>query len=119
VPNRAGVVGHMPNIILDMPPHHVTHWGPEALQSIAEIFNITLTGLHEESIAPQHKILAKKYAIFKRLCPSIVSGKTLIAKGLVFNFLNSFASIFARIFPIRSCELPGHTIIAIYEKNTK
>jgi 2-polyprenyl-3-methyl-5-hydroxy-6-metoxy-1,4-benzoquinol methylase len=48
VPNMAGILGKMDPMVTNVPPHHVTHWTPEALRLLQKHFPLKLVTLKYE-----------------------------------------------------------------------
>jgi 2-polyprenyl-3-methyl-5-hydroxy-6-metoxy-1,4-benzoquinol methylase len=119
VPNNDGIGGLLPNIPLDLPPHHATHWSGGALKNLEKMFDIELVNIFREGVAPQHVIAAKKYLILVTMIPSIMKKKNLIRKSLNYKFIDLFASILARFVPVNIESIYGHTIVAIYRNGRK
>ena len=55
VPSIETFIGMANNAVLNMPPHHVTHWTDEALRNISRIFPVELIELEHESVSDMHK----------------------------------------------------------------
>lgn len=56
VPSAESYLARMRNSVLNMPPHHVTHWTDRALESIGRLFDIELLALQHEQLAEMHRI---------------------------------------------------------------
>lgn len=116
VPNKRGVAGLLPNIFLDLPPHHASHWTEDSLAYLKQLFNVEIVTINKERVAPQHIIAARKYLILQALAPKALAKNKLINNSLLFGLLNAISSILARILSINTNTLYGHTIIAVFKK---
>ncbi len=116
VPNKKGVAGLLPNIFLDLPPHHATHWTEDSFVYLKKLFNLEMIDIHKERIAPQHVIAARKYLILQNLIPKKLSKNKLIDTSVHFHIFNLLSSILSRFLPLKNSEIDGHTVIAILKK---
>lgn len=116
VPNHDGICGDAYNSILDMPPHHVSHWSQKSLTSICDIFNLKLISLENERISDNHIIWAKKIKITGFMVRKFNINRKLLNSSALFYFLEKFASIMARLLPIKIDFMTGHTVVAVYQK---
>jgi len=116
VPNHDGVCGITQDNILDMPPHHVTHWGAESLNSIAKIFQLELVGLEQEEIASIHYDWACQAVWNRRLRRVLGLHARLIDFSIIGRVISRVARLVAKIFPTDLSGISGHTILACYKK---
>lgn len=117
VPNNDGIGGLLPNIPLDLPPHHATHWSRDSLKNLDKMFDIELVNIFMEGVAPQHVIAAKKYLLLSTMIPSIIKKRKLIRQSLNYKSIDLFASFLARFVPVNVDSIHGHTIVAIYRNS--
>lgn len=115
VPNKEGVAGIMPNIPLDLPPHHATHWNIKTLEHVGKQFGLEVIDLIKEPVAPQHIILARKYIFLKIIASKFISSNALIQSSMYFSLANIISSILSRFVPISVDGIDGHTIIGIFK----
>ncbi len=54
VPNADSFIRHDGNNLLDMPPHHMTRWCPDALRAIAALFPVRIVRFRFEPLAEYH-----------------------------------------------------------------
>jgi 2-polyprenyl-3-methyl-5-hydroxy-6-metoxy-1,4-benzoquinol methylase len=54
VPNKDSFLRHVPNHILDMPPHHMTRWNLFTFRYLEKLFPLKLTSWHFEPLAHYH-----------------------------------------------------------------
>jgi len=88
VPNKDGVVGKMPNIPLDMPPHHATHWRRSTLNCFEKIFDLDVIEIVAENVSLQHNLVAKKYLFLSRFFSFAFNNKKLINNSFLYSVLN-------------------------------
>jgi 2-polyprenyl-3-methyl-5-hydroxy-6-metoxy-1,4-benzoquinol methylase len=122
VPNKDGVTGLMPNIPLDIPPHHATHWRRSTLNYFENLFDLDVVKIISEDIAPQHNLVAKKYLFLKKYFPYLFENGRLIDNSFLYSILNLVSSLVARMMPYDADifkNLQGHTIIAIFKKKCR
>lgn len=62
-PNDNSFIGSLRNNILNMPPHHVTHWSDKALRKVANYFELKLVDIHQEKMADIHRKLYSRQLI--------------------------------------------------------
>jgi len=116
IPNNNGVGGLLPNIPLDLPPHHATHWSKDTLINLGQQFDLEIVNIFEERVAPQHKIAAKKYRILQALAPNLIAEAKLLQSSSFYNLCDKLAAIGSRMIPINVDSINGHTISAIFRK---
>ncbi len=122
VPSAESYISRLENCILNMPPHHVTHWTDAALGKIANLFSVELVALEHEVLAERHihdyafsvalsalnKLLGRKHRMFDRsLLQSVLSR---IAFYLA--YLLSFGLNHVSLLP------QGHSVIAVYRNSS-
>ena len=108
VPNADGYLRLQCNI-LNMPPHHMTHWSSRSLRSLVNLYPLQLVTLQTEPLASYHidDFLATYAAILARFGQA--------GKGLAWShLLRPCLSALLRLGFRRAVR--GHTICAIYRK---
>lgn len=115
-PAHDGFSGRAINHVLDMPPHHVTHWSKAVMEYLAVRYGLDIIGITHEPIAAYHRTWARRITVENSLrrhfgLPRRLLDVTLLAR--VFAFVSQ---LLARLLPIRIRDDLGHTITAVYRK---
>ena len=116
VPNHEGFMGKSINNILDLPPHHITHWNKKVFEYISDKFDLKLLEFICEPVANEHRIPAKKAIIQEKIRTILGIGYRIVDCGIVSQLTSVFSSLLARTLPINLDKVIGHTIIAVYKK---
>lgn len=116
VPNNEGICGLAQNSLLDLPPHHVTHWTKETLEMMAKIFDINLIEIETEHLADYHYSWVMKSIWEKRIRQKLGMRKKLLDVTLISRCVSLLASFISKLFPVNTSSIHGHAIIAIYQK---
>ncbi|MFC3867310.1 class I SAM-dependent methyltransferase [Helicobacter equorum] len=112
VPSEDSFLHDCVNGILNMPPHHISRFSDKTLHYIAKLFDLHLIKLYHEPIQPEHREFYKSIMWAKKFLPT-----PLIDKGILRKFINKFGILGKRWIQIPP-NTYGHTVIAVYEKNT-
>ena len=67
VPDHEGLCGIAQNNILDMPPHHVSHWSSRTLAHMGQQFALDTIAIEREPVAPIHVPWAQRSIVEQRL----------------------------------------------------
>jgi SAM-dependent methyltransferase len=100
VPSFDSFLKHVVNGVLNLPPHHVSHWSDKALIEISRRWNLDVVELHHEKVAPYHKCwqletfynnkLRAFFGVNKRLIDFSVTSKILRrATSLLVKYVNN------------------------------
>lgn len=116
VPNHNGICGLTQNHLLDLPPHHVTHWSTSTLKELSSLFNLELLSIDKEPIAEYHMAGVKHTLWENRLRNILGMKRTLLDKSITARIVSRIALIFSKWFPISSAGINGHTVVATYRK---
>jgi SAM-dependent methyltransferase len=117
VPYHDGLCGFVQNHLLDMPPHHVTHWSEVTLKRIASLYDLELVGIEFEAVACYHLIWARKMVWERRLRYYLCLRPSLLDTSYAARFLSKIASYIAKVFPPSIDEIKGHAVVAVYRRN--
>ncbi|MFZ2171102.1 MAG: class I SAM-dependent methyltransferase [Methylococcaceae bacterium] len=117
VPAHDGFAGSSVNNILDMPPHHVTHWTGETLRKLAPLFGLELLALDYEPVAKYHRPWAFNIVWEVRLRRFLGWPPCLLDRSLRAKLVSKIAAFLAKIAPISVDALNGHTVIATYKRS--
>jgi len=114
VPSEDSFLQYACNSILNMPPHHVTRWTDETLNSIAELYNLKVLNIHHENLQEIHK----QWFLQTLICTSACK-VSLLNSSLIYKVISKISNVFSTIIVkgLKSVMLPrGHTVLVVYEK---
>lgn len=107
------------NNLLNLPPHHLTHWSDAALRSIGRLFQLELVGLTHEPVAGFHRLGYLDSWFGFALNRMLGRSPKLVDTGLRQRFVSRAAgAAAARLEP----KLPdfffgrGHTVSAVFHR---
>lgn len=116
VPAHDSYMRNFVNCILDMPPHHVSHWSDSALHNLSKVFHLELQELLSPAVEARHYPDAVYAAVCTRIygkkLPVMDSGFGLLRWALV----KLIAKLASRFGAYPSDNERGHTVIACYVK---
>ncbi|PPD37078.1 MAG: hypothetical protein CTY18_01835 [Methylomonas sp.] len=116
VPSLYGFAGKALNNILNMPPHHVTHWAIDTFEKIAEINNLKILSIEYEPVALYHRSWAKKSILENKFRKIMRMETSLLDMSFKSNLISRAAHLLGIILPIRLDNILGHTVVIVYEK---
>ena len=117
VPNHDGLCGLAQNHLLDMPPHHVTHWSEASLTKVASLFGLELVGIEFEPVADYHLAWARQIVWERRLRPCFLMKPSLLDTSFAARLVSKIASIFAKALPPAVDNIKGHAVVAVYRRS--
>ena len=119
VPNHDSFLRYCYNNILNLPPHHISHWSIKALTKLTELHDIELVDIFQESVDAIHERWFVHTLIYKILISRLKYPAHLIDLSLTAKILSKFSSLI-RFFinePLPLQLLPvGHTVCVVYKK---
>lgn len=115
VPDHEGLCGIAQNNILDMPPHHVSHWSEQSLRMLANIYALEVLAIERETVSSLHTSWAARAVEERKLRQRFRLRDTLLDTSIVGRAISKYAGHRAadRAAPE---DLAGHTIVASYRK---
>lgn len=116
VPAHDSFVGTALNNILDMPPHHVTHWTGATLQYLAAPYGLEVVAIEYEPVAEHHRDWACKTIWESRLRRRLAMQRKLLDYSLAARLVSKLSSILGKLFPIPLGNVKGHTVVGVYRK---
>ena len=116
VPDHEGLCGIAQNNILDMPPHHVSHWSSRTLVHVAQQFGLNMLVIEREPVAPIHVEWARRSVIEQKLRGWFGLRPSLLDTSLASRVVGRTAATIARRFPASVDSLSGHTIVGCFRK---
>ena len=116
VPSRDGFLGRAINSILDMPPHHVTHWSVNTLKKLGPQFGLKCCTVVYEPVADYHLNWARKVILEARLRGWLGMDEVLLDSRMSANIISKFSSLLAYFWKFNLAGLKGHSMIACYVK---
>ena len=116
VPAHDGFSGKAVNHVLDMPPHHMTHWSSESLAYVAKAYGVELQKLAYEPIAKYHIHWAKSILIAQKIRKILGMPPSLLDVSTQSAFVAKLSMLIAKFLPMSMRDQLGHTMVAVYEK---
>ena len=116
VPNHDGICGKAQNNLLDMPPHHISHWSEKTMAHIGQQFNLKTVSIETENIAPYHKEWATMIYHENKIRSFFRFKKTLLDFRLQSRAIAKIARLITKISSPKLFENKGHAMIACYLK---
>lgn len=116
VPDHEGLCGIAQNNILDMPPHHVSHWSSRTLAHVAVQFGLDTVAIEREPVAPVHIEWARRSLIEQRLRRWVGLRPSLLDTRLASRLVGRAAATIARWFPPDVDKVSGHTVVGCFRK---
>lgn len=116
VPNHEGICGMAQNSILDLPPHHMTHWSHRTFEHVAKQYNLRLQSIDFEPVAGFHVTWARRSIYEARIRRILHLKSTLLDRSFLSRLISRFAGILARVYAPNLATLNGHSILARFQK---
>ena len=116
VPSQDGFIAQAINHVLDMPPHHLTHWSEVTLRKVGDIFNLSLILLEHEKIATYHGRSIRKIRIENWIRMHLGFKFRLVDRRFAARALSRIAGFLARFALPLPTGIKGHTVVAGYRK---
>jgi SAM-dependent methyltransferase len=116
VPSRDGIGGQSVNSILNMPPHHVSHWSEMTLRKLADIFGLEVVFIEHEPVASYHQQWACRTRIETTVRRMLGKKFRLLDRSLSARLIAGVADILSRFLRLPLEGLKGHTVVAGYRK---
>jgi 2-polyprenyl-3-methyl-5-hydroxy-6-metoxy-1,4-benzoquinol methylase len=117
VPNHDGLCGLAQNHLLDMPPHHVTHWSEMTLKRIASLFDLELVSIECEAVADYHLVWTRQMVWVRRLRNCFWIRPSLLDTSFAARFISKIASFLAKVIPPAIDQINGHAVVAVYRRH--
>lgn len=114
VPSNTSFLKYAVNHILDMPPHHVTHWSDETLKFIASNYHLNIIEFHHEKLQEIHKKM-----FVSTIIQSAMLKHKLIDYSLSRKLVNMTSSLISKFVEkgLQPEMLPnGHSVTVVYKK---
>jgi 2-polyprenyl-3-methyl-5-hydroxy-6-metoxy-1,4-benzoquinol methylase len=120
VPSGDSFFGTGFNNLLDMPPHHISHWSDNALRSVATVFRLDLLHIEHEMLAEFHRRIYLEL-LTQRAINRFLGRPNKLLDG------SATARVVARVsaqvgkFLVKGFDDPrlfprGHSVMAVYSK---
>lgn len=116
VPSRDGFAGGAINNILDMPPHHVSHWSELTMRKIAELYGLEGILLEHESVGRYHQFWARKVRIESSIRRVLGINFRLLDLRFFSRFISKLAGLITLLSHSSLVGIKGHTVVACYRK---
>lgn len=116
VPNHDGLCGLTTNNILDLPPHHLTHWTEATLRHLAHLFPLEVVAIEKEPLADIHRQWAEHVVRENQIRHALAMPRHLFDAGLAARVVSRAAREWAKLQPPGAVRMDGHTILAVLRK---
>ena len=116
VPAHDGFAEKAVNHVLDMPPHHVSHWSKAVMAYLAERYGLDVIEIAHEPVAAYHVNWAKKIKVEDFLRSRLGLPRKLLDVTWPARLVGLISLVLARLLPIPVRKDLGHTITAVYRK---
>jgi len=120
VPGLDSFSRHIPNFILDMPPHHVTRWTDRALASVAASFPLEVVSIWHEPLQPIHRSYYAQTFYSHSFSNMLHRKQRLIDRGIVQKIVSGMGRVIGGLFAKSLSEpafMPrGISVTAVYRK---
>jgi len=117
VPNHDGICGLAQNSVLDLPPHHLSHWSETTMRHIAKQYHLDIVSIDVEAVADFHIMWGARALYERKIREFLGLNPKLLDMSLLSKLIGRFSSILARIRLPNLSFTNGHTILACYRKN--
>ena len=116
VPAHDGFAEKAVNHVLDMPPHHVSHWSKAVMAYLSERYGLEVLDIAYEPVAAYHVNWAKKVKVEDFLRRRLGLSPKLLDVTWPARLIGLVSLVLARLLPIPVRKDLGHTITALYRK---
>jgi 2-polyprenyl-3-methyl-5-hydroxy-6-metoxy-1,4-benzoquinol methylase len=119
VPNHDSFLRYCYNGILNLPPHHVSHWSINALTHLSDIHNIELVDIYQEKMDTIHEQWFFETLFFKAVTDWFRYPLHIVDCSLQGKLFAILAALLSKCIkrPLPQNILPvGHTVCAVYKK---
>lgn len=119
VPSFDGFVGRSLNAVLNLPPHHVSHWSDKALASIGRLLQMEIVDFHHERVSEMHRKWFLQSEISSNIRRVLRRRSTLVDLSFAGKVLERSASSLAGLlnrvvfWPLAA---NGHTVTIVLRK---
>lgn len=121
VPSNDSFIRNVNNLVMNMPPHHMSRWSDESLKNIGKVFNLEVVQIDHENLSKLHHFLYSTTQ-WEELLRKGFGKKTneIVFDTSIKNFVfNKFAKLLGLVFPIgiKKNKPPyGHSVTIVLKK---
>jgi SAM-dependent methyltransferase len=116
VPAHDGFANKAVNHVLDMPPHHVSHWSKAVMAYLPRRYGLDVIDIAHEPVAAYHVNWAKRIKVEDALRRRLGLPRKLLDVTWSARMIGLVSLVLARFLPISVPMELGHTITAVYRK---
>ena len=116
VPDNDGLCGMAQNNILDMPPHHVSHWNERSLRFIAARHQLTAVAIEREPVSELHQAWARRAVAERFLRRAVGLSPRQLDHRLPARAVGWVSARVAEWIRPDTSRVTGHTILGIFRK---
>lgn len=121
VPNADSFLSEATNSILNMPPHHISHWHEKTMMNLAKIFQLQIVNIHQEKLSEIHKEWYMKTLINNAFMDVFDTQNKMLNLSASYKIFDKIASKLAK-FLLHGFNVnmrpAGHTMTAVFSKST-
>lgn len=108
VPNNDGFLDWFPELISNMPPHHVGLWRKSSLAKLGDVLDLTTIRIENEPLQTQN------FGTFRSALEQKYMPRQRVLRSLFYRL--GYARGLERFIEENAFNLPGHTVIAVFQK---
>jgi 2-polyprenyl-3-methyl-5-hydroxy-6-metoxy-1,4-benzoquinol methylase len=116
VPSQDGFAGKAVNHLLDMPPHHVSHWSEKTMRKLADLFGLDVLFVEHEPVSSYHRQWVDKIRIETAIRKILGVDFRLLDRSFSARLIAKIAHLISRFSRQSQAGLKGHTMVAGYRK---
>ena len=119
VPSEDSYIAKSFDLILNMPPHHLSRWSDECLKNCASLFNLELIGIWHDELQPHHYFDYSYTITLSAIRKALGIPYKSLDSGLIHKLLKIPAFLIGKLVAkgLEPGHLPhGHTVVAAFRK---
>jgi SAM-dependent methyltransferase len=115
VPSADSFLSDAINVLLNAPPHHVSHWPDRTFEAVASLLGLELIAVAHEPVAGFHETWARSVRMEKRIRELVGLRPRLMDFRPTARLAGRIARLLARLDRSSLEGVIGHTVIAVFE----
>jgi len=120
VPSFDGYFSDVLNPVLNLPPHHQTHWNNKSLKHLAKIFNMKVIKIKRDKLDSCHKALYLRTILSRKINRWFMKSDQIVETSffryLVEGFLQVVSLLIVKITGFPKNGVTGQSVTIVYEK---
>jgi SAM-dependent methyltransferase len=116
VPSFDSFLRFQPNALLNLPPHHLSHWSDRCLGNVDQLFPLRLEAIEHELLADIHRdsYAATLVTMAIRRAPRLLD--TSMSNRLIMRVCGRIGRVLSRGLQVETMRPRGHSVLAIHRK---